>query len=529
MRRGWRAPLAVFAASLVLLGGPQALAAVRRPAGWAFLGGIGAVDYGSYLAKIEAGRLGLLACPNAMSPDPEGRIPAPGLWWPYLLIGHAARILGFGAPAAYHLARALLWAAALALLWATLRAVLPKGRTPLALALAALASASGLEFLGGRWEKAGFLVGGHVHMAAMCFPHYALTFAGWILAVRAWLDGGLGPRARIALVAAAGLLLSVHPFMLPLPALAALADTLLQGGGRWRAALRHGAALAAGALPGVAPLAWSLWRVPWVREWQGQVAPTASIMPPFPIQLLGFGVAGVLGMAAAVEALARRRPGLGYWAASALIPWALAYAGTMPRGGWQLLFFQSVPLGVLAAHALQEWRPLRRAKGLLTALAVWVGVAVLASAWAGAAEAPSDPAEGLWCVPEEYLEAGAWLREHARPGDAAGCRLEAGTLLPWLTGLRVRPYAGHPIETPGFPARFREAQALFEGSGGVPPGVRWVVEDAGLPQAFAPQYGERTEWRLQPLAPRARELGLELRFECGGIKVWEVVDSAAKK
>lgn len=519
----------MFAASLVLLGGPQVLAALRRPEGWAFLGGIGAVDYGSYLAKIEAGRLGLWACANAMSPDPEGQIPAPGLWWPYLLIGHAARILGLGAPAAYHLARALLWAAALALLWGALRAALPKGQAPLAFALAALASASGLEFLGGPWEKAGFLVGGHVYMAAMCFPHYALTFAGWILAARAWVDAALRPGARLALAAAAGLLLSVHPFMLPLPALAALADALLQGGGHWRAALRHGAALAAGAVPGVAPLAWSLWRVPWVREWQGQVAPTASIMPPFPVQLLGFGVAGVLGMAAAAEALARRRAGLAHWGVSVLIPWALAYAGAMPRGGWQLLFFQSVPLGVLAAHALREWRPLWRARGLLAAVAVWAGATVLASAWAGAAEAPSSPAEGLWCVPEEYLEAAAWLREHARPGDAAACRLEAGTLLPWLTGLSVRPYAGHPIETPGFGARFREAQALFEGSGGVPGGVRWVVEDAGLPQAFAPQYGGRREWRLEPLAPRARELGLELRFERGGIKVWEVVGSAAKK
>ncbi|MBC7238729.1 MAG: hypothetical protein H5T71_01350 [Chloroflexi bacterium] len=180
-------------------------------------------------------------------------------------------------------------------------------------------------------------------------------------------------------------------------------------------------------------------------------------------------------------------------------------------------------------HALREWGPLRRARGLLAALALWAGVAVLASAWAGAAEAPSNPAKGLWCVPQEYLEAGAWLREHARSGDAAACRLEAGTLLPWLTGLRVVPYAGHPIETPGFPARFREAQGLFEGWSGVSEGVRWVVEDAGLPQAFAPQYGERREWKLQPLAPRARELGLELRFERGGIKVWEVVDSAAKK
>jgi hypothetical protein len=188
-----------------------------------------------------------------------------------------------------------------------------------------------------------------------------------------------------------------------------------------------------------------------------------------------------------------------------------------------------VPLGILAAHVLHEWRPLRRARGLLAAAAVWAGVAVLASAWAGAADAAANPGAGLWHVPQDLVEAGAWLREHARPGDVAVCRLEDATLLPWLTGLRVRPYAGHPIETPGFGAHFREAQALFEGSGGVPPGVRWVVEDAGLPQAFAPQYGERREWRLQPLEPRAREFGLELRFERGGIKVWEVVDSAAEK
>lgn len=517
-----RRVLAVFALWLAVAGGPPLLAAARCPPGHAFLGAAGAVDYGSYLGKIEMGRQGYWACWNAMAPEPAGSEPAPGLWWFYLALGHAARALGAGAPQAYHGALAIVGAGAVAVMHRVFARTLEPGEVLPATALALLASASGLELLPGAFQNPGYPPGERLWTAALSFPHYMVTFCGWLLGAWAWLDGRLGGRARLALAGLGGLLLSTHPFMLAPVCLAVLAHAAWWDRGRLRAGFRHCLALCAGALPGVLPVAWSLATVGWVRLWQGQVVPTEARLAPAWVQALGFGPAGLLAIAEAVLGVKERDSRRGFWAALLFSAWGLAYMGAMPRGGQQFLFFASAPAGALAAGALRRPR-LRAFRPVIVALSVWVAVAVIAAWWAGSIQSARQPGYP-WYVSQELVEAGKWLRERAAAGDVAAAPLEVGNLLPWLAGLKVRPYAGHPVETPGFERHFAEVQALFEGTGGVPAGVRWVVEAGGVEQVLAPRYGEKREWRLVPIEGRAGELGLVLRFENGGVRVWECVE-----
>lgn len=487
MRRGVLFWLGAFL--LILF--PVLLGWSRTPEGAVFTGHLnGGEDYPTYLAKIELGRQGAWAYRDLFTGEETRPVP---VYWFYLALGHLGRLAGVPAVWLYHLARAVLGASALLLLYLTLRES-EGGRAGVA-SLAGVFSVGWLSF----FRPHTVVPQAHLFGALLTFPHYMLNLLGWLILFRGY---GLRPGfRRVGFAVLGSALMSGHPFLL-LPASLLPLVRAWWAGEPLRPAAWYGVVVAASGAPLLGWMGPRLLSEPWVVAWRAQAA---KPLYPLALALASFGLAAYLS----TWRLSRRQREDAPWAAWLLACWGCAYLFG-PGNWWEYLFMVSVPFGVLGLRGLWQLSGGRR-----WLEAVGFGVMVLAGCLGWGA--------GLGKVPEQAYLSGdvvavyGELSRRAAPGDVAlVVPVGAGNLVPYLTGCRVRPYLGHSSETLEFGRKLEDAGRFLEG-GPVPAGVGWVVELRGLPASL--------ESAGRPGAPRGSVVarpGLEEVWSGPGGTVWRV-------
>jgi hypothetical protein len=460
-RDRWIAAACACVAALATLL-PYVLAGRLAPAGAAFSGFLlNPIDGFSYLAKMRQGLDGswLFRLPYAAEPG-----PGVFLYPYYLLLGHAAGMLGARLIIVLHAARVLASAAMFITIFRALEEFLPERRWRW--------YAYGLCLIGGGW---GWLVLplGLVasdlsipettpFLSSYANAHFPLAASAFLLAAVAVLGRAASRRAWWAVSAACGAALAlVLPFVL-LPAGAVLVTGVavlawMERPASWWAGVRPRlpalAAFAAGAAPIAIYDAWILITRPDLAKWTAQ----NSTPSPSPLAyLIGFAPLLLLsGWAFAREARRWNAPWLlAGWAAVQLL---LLYAPLALQRRLALGVY--VALAALAALGAAELTG-RRGSWLaliLFASAIPSNLLVIAAGLGGVARG-----EPLLVQSEAEACASGWLETNAAPGSLVLAGETHSNRLPAQAGVRV--LYGHPFETPDAERERALVHSLFAAS-----------------------------------------------------------------
>lgn len=523
---GRRRLLALTIAALVaalLIFGPVAWEGIRTPRGARWTGYFsGGADYYTYLAKIDWGARGNWTWENRFTGEPTQPVP---VYLFYLGLGRLANLLGLDAIWAYHIARAVLVAGFLVLLWFFTRKA---SRHPaLAFLLAVGASGPGLVFLldqSSRWvgllEVVELFTQGHIWLAVLTFPHYFLTLSGLVLAFWGYI---LWKEERLkgALLAGAmgGFLISIsHPHVLAVPVLAVILAEGLERN-RWAEGAAYTGFVVAGAAPYLALLSRYL-KAEWLWQWRMQTAESGwnevRWLYPFWPSIL-YGLAAPLAAAAGRKS---RETRLLPWVAWAVVGWGLAFL-RLP-GSQEWMFGLSVPVAILAADYLGSLlggvrRPWRSVIAVIAIfLLIWPAAVGFAAGWSIAARSGADRAY----VPDGLVEGLEFVKAESSPEEVVLAPPKLSSLVPYWAGTRV--YAGHFFETLDYRHKVEKVRRFYQGLMTEDEAaefldetkVSWVVEE----RYFKVDLHDRA-WSARPL--NFPLPGLEKRFENGVITVWE--------
>ena len=469
--------------------------AARTPPGSLPLGQLaGGQDYATYLAKIELGRQGAWVYRDVFTPEKTEPVP---IYWFYLALGHLGRLTGLSSLWLFHLARAFFGASALLSVW-----LLARREDPGSALWGAVAGCLGMSWLIAVLPRM-VLPLGHVLGGLLAFPHYMADLLGWCGLLYAWEMRGW---KRLVLVLVSANLLCIHPFLL-LPACLLPVFRSLWAGGRAGPSLRHSALVAACGLPQALWVAVSFSRAPWTAEWRDQAVRVGANVAVLPVAF------GLIFWLAAWRLLGRCRED-GIWAGWLFSCWVSAVvcrAAGFPRNWWEMLFEVSLPLGVLAARELGRFR--RPAGVLVLSAACLLGFLVWGSGLLGL----SEPA----FLPGPSVETFSVLAHEAKGEAALVLPVEAGNLVPYLTGCSVRPYLGHSSETLRFREKVEAVRAFLRG-GPLPEGVRWVLE-VDVPDVLCRKYWPEVSREL------ASRPDLKLAWSGEGGRLWRVAESEGKE
>ncbi len=491
---------------LVLTFVPYAVAWLGAPDGLVFTGVLyNPWDGHSYLAKMRQGWDGqwLFHLPFTEEPHKGAFI-----FTFYLLLGHAARVLGLSLPLTFHLARLLASAFMFGMLWRLLGRFFDGTARRRAFLLAALGAGLGWLFptadplLPDLWIPEAF-----TFYSALSNPHFPLALG--LMAALADMSLVSGGRWQPFGAAVCGLAMAVvQPLALPviLAVLAAYALTQALRRQDWRRPLS--AALAAG-VAGAPALAYDLWayRANWaLAAWSAQNV-TAS--PPAWHWPAGYGLLAVLAGAGLWTAL-RRSPSpldlaaawLGVAGVGMYIPFALQRRFSIGL---------AIPVGILAAAgfgALAGKVKPRLGSALFVAVQ---GVVSLSSAFLlvlGIVGAVGG--EPRVFVSADEARALTVLRDSGGRGVVAASPA-LSTIVPGWAGNPV--VYGHPYET----IRAKDKKAALE---------RFFAQaDEDARRRFLAErsvafvvWGSREQAMASAFAPE--RLGLRLVARCGTVEIW---------
>jgi hypothetical protein len=286
--------------------------------------------------------------------------------------------------------------------------------------------------------------------------HFPLATAGLLAAAIAVVGGGLRARKRLAVAAAAGVVVgAVLPFVF-LSLAAVLFLWLVWEKARGEAIHERGipfVGFAAGAAPWLAYDAWLSMAHPAIAGWTAQNQTPSP--PPYEFAI-GYGLILLLAIVGAFRSRPQASP-----AGRLLLVWVvvnsfLLYApfGLQRRLSLGLFF----PLAALAALGLRTLglRP-RAERAVLAAvliLSVPSHLVVMASGLSGVRR--GEPA---LVMTSGEAQAYQWAGEHLEPGALVLAGPTAGNRLPAFADVRV--LYGHPFETPGAEAQLDRVERLY--------------------------------------------------------------------
>ena len=526
-RAEWRWAIAVALVVVAISTLPYAAGILAQTPGVRFVGAVFDLeDYNSHLAKMWQGYRGEWRYRLLFTPEEHA---GAYLQTFYVALGHLARLLGWGLPLTYHLARVV---ASVALLLAAYWFIsLFAGGEVRRVAFLLVATSSGLGWLaeivrptpaGGVSPIDFWLVDAYTFFSLFTFPHFCAAIALLLLLYGVLLrlaeEAGCGmrnaecgmrtryfvsPMKLVWVVLISWGLGLIHPYALLLadlvPALY-LAWWLVAR--RW---LPVGLLIALGVM-GIAqaPLLLYDYRVfttnPVFQAWSAQ---NVTLSPPPLYYCLGYGLVAVLavwGIRAALRA-SPRAPFLLVWVTAAFV---LAY---LPWG-LQRRFVEGIQVGlsVLAGYGLVQGlmpalaRPLGRVGRFLrcdprrvswTVQVLLLTLAALSNLYLVAtytfAAATRHPT--LFRTADEVAAAG-WLATHAGWDETVLAAYEDGGWIAGAVGQRV--VVGHWAETVDLAAKRRQVAAFYA---------------AGTPDADRRAWLERWNVRYVYVGPRERALG----------------------
>lgn len=486
---------------------PYAVAWLGAPDGLVFTGVLyNPWDGHSYLAKMRQGWDGQWLF---HLPFTEESHDGAFIFTFYLLLGHAARVLGLSLPLTFHLARLLASAFMFGMLWRLLGRFFDGTARRRAFLLTALGAGLGWLFptadplLPDLWIPEAF-----TFYSALSNPHFSLALG--LMAALADMSLANGGRWRPFGAAACGLAMALaQPLALPVILAVLAAHALARALRRqdWRTPL--GVAVAGG-VAGAPVLAYDLWayRANWaLAAWSAQNV-TAS--PPAWHWPAGYGLLAVLA-GAGLWTTVRRSPSplglaavwLGVAAVGMYIPFALQRRFSIGL---------SVPVGILAATGFGALT--RRVKPRLgSALFVAVqGVASLSSAFLlvlGIVGAVGG--EPRVFVSADEARALTALRDAGGGRGVVAASPALSTIVPGWAGNPV--VYGHPYET----IRAEDKKAALE---------RFFARaDEDARRRFLAEHSVAfVVWgpREQAMASAfsAERLGLRLVARCGAVEIW---------
>lgn len=436
-------------------------------------------DTNSYLAKMQQGYEGFWLYTIPFTSKPHSAEFLGGF---YILLGQAARPLGFSILQMWYVARVVSALCMFLIAWSFIRSFLPDVRTRwIAYFLALTGSGLGwaLFAVGQSYWLGDFPVDfkmaeAHLFFTALAFPHFA---AGVCLIIGSlWLSfqALVNERTRYALVAGAvNLALAVvYPFLIYLIAAVLILYWLnlcLESKRiRWRSAMDAAASLAI-PMPLLVYYFVVLRTNPVFQAWDAQ----AVTLSPNPLQyLVAYGVMMLL----AVPTLVNRemRP-LWLWVLAVCL---LVYAPLNPQR--RFVEGVQVPLSILAAAGLVSYYlPRLRSSGPFKRLAtlprysevglerfVVLGVLLLLSvsnvyvlmsmSFTAAVQQPYP-----FFRPQAEVEAVDWAGANLPSGSIILSAYETGSLIPTRSGLRT--VIGHWAETIDFERTYDSVSTYFAG------------------------------------------------------------------
>lgn len=485
---------------------PFAVAWLGAPDGLVFTGVLyNPWDGHSYLAKMRQGWDGQWLF---HLPFTEESHDGAFIFTFYLLLGHAARVLGLSLPLTFHLARLLASAFMFGMLWRLLGRFFDGAARRRAFLLTALGAGLGWLFptaaplLPDLWIPEAF-----TFYSALSNPHFPLALG--LMAALADMSLAHGGRWRPLGAAACGLAMAVvQPLALPviLAVLGAYALSRALRRQDWRRPLY--VALAAG-VAGAPVLAYDLWayRANWaLAAWSAQNV-TAS--PPAWHWLAGYGLLAVLAGAGLWTAL-RRSPSpldlaavwLGAAAVGMYVPFALQRRFSIGL---------AIPMGILAAAGFGVLAGKVKPRLGSVAFAFVQGVVSLSSAFLlvlGTVGAVGG--EPRVFVSADEARALTALRDDGGSGVVAASPA-LSTMVPGWAGNPV--VYGHPYET----IRAEDKKAALE---------RFFAraDDAARRRFLAEHgvafvvWGPREQAMASAFSPE--RLGLRLVARCGTVEIW---------
>ena len=358
-REEWR-PVLIAAGGIMLLTlVPYLLGYLLSETPYRFVGMVfNLEDYRTYLAKMWLGYRGEWLYTSTFTTEEH---PGVLFFLFYILLGHAARLLGLSLPFIYQLARMVAGMALLLKVYQFAAAFLPRPARWYAFLLIATASGLGwlrlfwpMPWLGRNGPMDQWVPESNVFFSLYAFPHFILSFyciIGFFLNALTIIesDGASPVRGPVIRAAIYGVITGIiHPYMvLPLGLISGLYllwRTIKAKQLTWRPWLLL-AGIGLVLLPIVAYSSYVFAFVPYYREWQGQ---SATWSPPVSNYLMGYGLLWPL----AVWGAWRLRP-------HARLPFLLIWIGatfilvyTPPNIQRRFIEGVHLPIGLLAGAGL---------------------------------------------------------------------------------------------------------------------------------------------------------------------------------
>jgi hypothetical protein len=438
-------------------------------------------DSNSYLAVMQLGMRGEWHFTSLYTPEPQR-----GVWMytHYILMGHLARWTGLPLLVIYHGMRIVCGLVLLLIAYGFACFCLPR-RTVCWTAFLLVALSSGVGWFSEIFWPTGpggispldfWFLDAYTFLGILTFPHFALAWAGLLIAFWAVLvyDANQRPASLLIGGAAAFIATAVHPTLsLVIGGVLAVYGAMLwitehRFPGRW---IVSGLPVALGSGVVGVYLLLAFRADPVLTSWSQAI----MVSPPPQYFLSGYGLLGPLALAGTAD-IARRRDRRGAFLVSwVIVAFLLAYTPfNMQR---RLLEGVHVPISLLAAVGLHRCvlpavarsRPVRAMArlGYPRRRTVWLVRSLLvALTWlsnlylVGSASLVVLARSPTLFHSADQLVAFGWVANNLAGNNTFLASYETGNLIPAWTGRRV--FLGHWAESVDWPERETQVEMFFD-------------------------------------------------------------------
>jgi hypothetical protein len=428
------------------------IAAVNTPEGYVFTGHFaGGSDYYTFLTKMKWGYDGHWLYENRYTPEPTQRVP---IYFFYLFLGHAARILGLTLPAMFLLTDFVLAAIAFMLM---LRLLKDDSIHSLIFAVFAFPNiditARFAAKLFSMPERFFYLYPSA--MSFFMFPHYIIDFIGFILVLGGAKDG-INRNGIIKGISGTYLLLIIHPFLLASAYLIPLLYTVLFDRNRIKTVLLYEIIIGLAGSPYLLILYKDFTTVPWLIAWRQQATAKSSVIGI----LLSYGFPFATAVIYVIYLIVKEKTKTaGIWIAWLIAELALVIFMPLTNKN-EFMFALSVPVGILASRCIERINRIKpRVLSYILSIAM-VSFNLMFALFPTVTVINSKQHKDSIYLPTEYV-AGLETMANESSDSVVLCRSDTGNLIPYYSG--IRPFVGHISETINYKQKKAQADDLFSG------------------------------------------------------------------